>query len=267
MASTEMLMKAADAKIRTLIKQVDPADLACHNTGYAQVGDLFENLVAPERARYVFALGMLEGQSPGRAVDLGCLFPYMPMLLTALGWQVTAVDRYSLYGPSMHGTLIEAAASEGFELLDLDMRTELGQVGEADLVLLMAVVEHLNGSPLELVRNIGNLLTPTGGRLLFEVPNIATLWHRLQLLRGVSPLPDYRTYLRSGYPFAGHNREMTVGEVRMLLAEAHMAIDDIRCFDYSPSAPGVPSAVLRLVQRVLPSCRESIMAVAHHEAP
>jgi len=255
-------MAAADDKIRTLIKQVDREDLALHNEGYAPEGDLFDQLVAPERARYVLALRMLEGLPPGRAVDLGCFFPYMPILLTALGWQVTAVDRYSLFGPSVHEALVAMARAEGFELLDLDMTTDLHRIGEADLILLMAVVEHLNGSPLALMQNIAGLLGPRRGNLLLEVPNIATLWHRLQFLRGTSPLPDYGSYLRSSYPFAGHNREMTGGEVRMLLEASGYAIDKLFLFDYSPPAPGLKPALLRLAQRAVPSCRETIMAVA-----
>jgi hypothetical protein len=255
-------MDMADHKIRALIKRVDPADLALHNEGYAPEGDLFDGLVAPERQRYVFALRMLAGLPPGRAVDLGCFFPWMPIMLGALGWEVTAVDRYSMFGPSMHQALVETAAAEGFELLDLDMTTELGRVGEADLVMLMAVVEHLNGSPLELVRTIGTLVERRDGRLFLEVPNIATLWRRLQFLRGVSPLPDYATYLRSSYPFSGHNREMTVAEVRMLLDEAGFSLDRLECFDYSPPAPGLKPAILRGIQRAVPSCRETIMAVA-----
>lgn len=260
--SPEALMAAADDKVRAIIKQVDRADLALHNEGYAPEGDLFDHLVAPERARYLLALRMLDGLPPGRAVDLGCFFPYMPLLLTALGWQVTAVDRYSLYGPSLYEALAATAEVEGFELLDLDMTTELDRVGDADLILLMAVVEHLNGSPLKLMQDIAGLLRSRRGHLLLEVPNIATLWHRLQFLRGVSPLPEYGSYLRSSYPFAGHNREMTAGEVRMLLEEAGYAIDKVSLFDYSPPAPGFKPALLRLVQRVVPSCRETIMAVA-----
>ena len=255
-------MAMADDKVRTIIKQVDRADLALHNEGYAPEGDLFDNLVGPERARYPLALGMLEGLPPGRAVDLGCFFPYMPLLLTALGWQVTAVDRYSLYGPSVYEALAETARVEGFTLLDLDMTTGLDRIGEADLVLLMAVIEHLNGSPLQLMQSIAALLRARNGHLLLEVPNIATLWHRLQFLRGVSPLPEYGSYLHSSYPFAGHNREMTAGEVRTLLREAGYTVDRVSLFDYSPPAPGLKPAVLRLVQRAVPSCRETIMAVA-----
>lgn len=261
-SSPEALLKETDRKIRRLIASVDRADLAVHNDGYAPDGDLFEQIVAPERARYPFAVSMLDGIPPGRAVDLGCFFPYMPILLTQLGWEVTAVDRYSLYGPSLHEALLGTARIEGFELLDLDMTTDLDRVGEADLVMLMAVVEHLNGSPLELMRSIRSLLAGRGGNLLFEVPNMATLWRRVQLLRGVSPLPDYRTYLRSSYPFAGHNREMTVDEVRVLMEESGFTIRTLQPFDYSPPAPGVKPAALRLIRRLIPSCRETIMALA-----
>ena len=262
MPSPETLLSAVDDKMRALIKQVDPADLAVHNDGYARDGNLFEQLIGQERRRYVLALGMLEGLPPGRAVDLGCFFPYMPILLTALGWEVTAVDRYSLFGPSLHEALVDTARNEGFELLDLDMMNGVGPVGEADLVLLMAVIEHLNGSPLELVRGIAALVGPRAGHLLLEVPNIATLWRRIQLVRGISPLPSYGEYLRSSYPYSGHNREMTVDEVRMLLDEAGLQVDRLESFDYSPPAPGIKPWVLRRVGQAVPSCRETIMAVA-----
>lgn len=264
--SPETLLRAADDKVRTLLKGVDPADLALHNVGYAPDGDLFEQLMTPERGRYLHALRLLADLPPGRAVDLGCFVPYMPILLTAMGWEVTAVDRYSLYGPSVNEALKETAVTEGFELVDLDITTDLAPLGEADLVLLMAVVEHLNGSPLELMRNIAALLRPRHGHLLLEVPNMVTLWQRVQMLRGVSPLPDYRTYLHSSYPFAGHNREMTPGEVRILLDEAGFAVDRVACFDYSPPAPGLKPAVLRLIRRAVPSCRETIMAVGRPAA-
>jgi SAM-dependent methyltransferase len=263
MVSQQTLLRSVDDTIRALIKEIDPMDLACHNAGYAPGGDLFEQLVAPERSRYLLALGMLDQLRPGRAADLGCFFPYMPILLTKLGWSVTAVDRYSLYGPSMRQALEETARLEGFILLDLDLTSELDQLGEVDLVLLMAVVEHLNGSPLAVMGHIRDLLSTRNGHVLLEVPNIATLWHRLQLLRGISPLPDYRTYLRSSYPFAGHNREMTISEVEVLLDHAGLFVDQISCFDYSPSTPGIRAAMLRTIQRVLPSCRETIMALAH----
>ncbi len=255
-------MRSVDERLRALVGRIDPSDLAVHNAAYDRGEDLFEQLVATERARYEKAARLIAGLTPGRAVDLGCFIPYMPMLLAGLGWEVVAVDRYSLYGEPVRQALFETARDEGFELLDLDMTTELDRAGEADLVLLMAVVEHLHGSPLELVLGIRRLLAARQGRLLFEVPNIATLWQRLQFARGVSPLPDYRMYLRSAYPFSGHNREMTVAEVRTLMDEAGFTVERLECFDYSPPRPGAKAALLRLAQRAVPSCRESIMALA-----
>lgn len=45
------LLAAADEKIRQLVKRVDPKDLSLHNAGYDPGGELFDQVVTPERER------------------------------------------------------------------------------------------------------------------------------------------------------------------------------------------------------------------------
>ena len=202
-------------------------------------------------------------EPPGRAADLGCFIPYMSIALARLGWKVAAADRYSLYGEVLRRTIFDLGQREGFDVVDVDIMRDdsMASLGERDLVLLMAVVEHLNGSPRQVLANIWRLLPPEG-MLLFEVPNIAELSKRIRLLRGKSPLPLYSSYLASSYPFEGHNREMTVAEVKYLLLEMAFHVQRVDCFDYSPPVSTPKRVLLGALRRLVPASRETIMAVA-----
>jgi SAM-dependent methyltransferase len=256
-----MVMTDVADVLRTVADAIEVDDLAGHNAGISRYdGNLWHHLVVVEGPRFARALEMLEPQSPGTVVDLGCLLPYMPIVLARRGWNVTAVDRYDLYGPTLRSAVERCAKAEGFELVDADI-LEKPDLGAFDVALLMAVVEHLNGSPLPLLEHIREMLNP-GGRLLFEVPNLAELGKRIGLLRGRSPLPLIEEYARSDYPFTGHNREMTVAEVKWLLDAAEFDIEQFDCFDYSPPNRGLKPAVIRHLRRRLPDAAETIMALA-----
>jgi len=246
--------------LRDVVDHVAIDDLSKHNMGLGRyAGDPWHHLVAIEEPRYRRALVMLDDITPGRVADLGCFVPYMPVALARRGWDVTAVDRYDLYGPSLKDAIRRCATSEGFRIVDADILGEL-DLGHFDAVLLMAVVEHLNGSALPLLGRIHDMLAPEG-HLLFEIPNLAELGKRIALLRGRSPLPPIDEYSRSEYPFLGHNREMTVAEVRWLLEAARFRIDRLECFDYSPPAPGVKPWLVRQMRRRIPAASETIMAL------
>lgn len=247
--------------LREVVDHVAVEDLARHNAGIGRYGDdPWHHLVVVEERRYLRALAMLDGRTPGKAVDLGCYVPYMTVALARRGWDVTAVDRYDMYGPSLRGAIQRCAASEGFAIVDADILGDL-DLGRFDVVLLMAVVEHLNGSALPLLSRIHDMLRP-GGQVLFEVPNLAELGKRIALLRGRSPLPPIDEYSRSEYPYSGHNREMTVSEVQWLLEAAGFRVDRLECFDYSPPNPGLKPWLIRTVRRRVPAASETIMVLA-----
>ena len=107
----------------------------------------------------------------------------------------------------------------------------------------------------------------SGPLLLAVLSPLATRalpWERIRFLMGRSPLPDYGVYLDSAYPFTGHNREMTVGEVRLLLEDAGFEIERLMCYDYTPTRTmSIKGRLLRAAKRVLPgNFGESILALA-----
>jgi 2-polyprenyl-3-methyl-5-hydroxy-6-metoxy-1,4-benzoquinol methylase len=227
-------LRAADQAIRPLLAAINLDDLGTHNAGYWDYGGT--DAWFAERERFVRALDLIVATTPsGSVIDLGCFVPYLPVALARLGYETRIVERFELYGSTFRSELEKVGSNEGIEVIDADLSSDdLVHLGEHDVVLLTAVVEHLNGSPRALMRRIHALTRPTGS-LIFEVPNIATLAQRLRFLLGRSPLPDYKVYLESDYPFTGHNREMTVEEVRLLLDDSGFVIERLACYNYIPA--------------------------------
>lgn len=98
-----------------------------------------------------------------------------------------------------------------------------------------------------------------------EVPNIAETVKRVGALLGRSPLPDYAAYLDSAYPYMGHNREMTVDEMRYLLERTGYRVELLECYDYAPvKALRLTGHVGLVIKRLLPlpNSGQAIVAVA-----
>jgi hypothetical protein len=266
----DALLADVDRTIRPLVEGLEVRDLSGHNAGcLAYDTDKFAWFVGAERGRYRRAIERItERRRGGAVVDLGTFVPYLPVALARLGYRVRIVERFGLYAPAIQSAVHALAEQEGIETFDRDILTDdLADIGPADVVMLLAVVEHLNGSPRGLMTKVEGLLG--GGFLLFEVPNIADLAKRLSLMIGRSPLPAYPLYLDSAYPFMGHNREMTVGEVRHLMAATGFTVERLDCYDYVPFDGIGPRG--RLIRRLKPFMplrdhRESIMVVARPAA-
>jgi hypothetical protein len=183
-----------------------------------------------------------------------------------LGYEVKIVDKYVLYGTELKGSIERLASKWSIQVFDLDiLNDDFGTLGRNDVVFLMAVVEHLNGSPRFLMEKTRDIISDRGF-LLFEVPNIAEFGKRLIPIRGHSVLPDYSSYLDSAYPFAGHNREMTAAEVAYLFKNTGYDIDELFCYDYGPvRLNGWKSRLLKVGKLLAPMKNKEhvIRAVVH----
>lgn len=268
------VLAQVDRAVMALLESVKPEDLSSHyelalrqNNSRPLAADVFDLFIGRERARFVKAIGIIRGvRASGSVCDLGCFLPYLPLALRKLGYQVTIVDNYSLFGDSLKQAIFRFAKENDIRVVDTDILDSslTSLVGAHSVVILMAVVEHLHGSPRQLMENVRDILTPDG-ILLFEVPNIADLGSRLQFLLGRSPLPDYAQYLFSDYPFRGHSREMTMAEVLYLLRQTGFHVARTWCYDYwIPDKSRVLGRTFELAKRLLPihNRGQSIMALA-----
>lgn len=227
--------------------------------------DPIHNLIDVEFQRYRFAAELIvqRHSKASRVYDLGTFIPVLPIALTKLGFDVTVCERFSLYDQQLRDVVESAVEDYDIAVRDIDMLNDsLSFLNDADFVLLMAVVEHLNGSPRELLSSIFTNLR-SGCHLIFEVPNIADLAKRIRLARGRSPLPPYPLYYQSAYPYSGHNREMTMKEVRFALEEAGFVLEELFCTDYSPPC-STKDRLIRVAKKLLPLSdhNETIFAVA-----
>ena len=91
----------------------------------------------------------------GRALDLGAGPGAMGERLHSLGFDVLSVDRDSAAYQGQRAFLAQ-------DLNDPHFADVIGQ-NSFDLIVAVEVIEHIE-SPINFLRNIAQLLTPTGGR-------------------------------------------------------------------------------------------------------
>lgn len=241
---------------------VGPAELeriARHDRPLAQ-WDPVEYMRRSE-VRYVHALRLLEGRARFRepVLEVGGFLGVFPLALARLGVPVTVAERYDLYDGALDSvrSLLEEA---GARVWDVDFTAPDLPAEPYAVVVSMAMVEHVAGSPRALMQNLRSCCS---GFLLLEVPNLAYGYKRWQLLRGQTIHPPLRDVYESATPFTGHHREYTVADLRELLELSGFRLDDATTFNYSLN--GHVLTRIRphdFLTRVLPSWRELLMAVA-----
>ena len=168
--------------------------------------------------------GRLLDVGGGLGVNLACLAALRPDVAGVL------VDRFSEYdGENRMGAAEDAfplLRDRGVEVHAMDFwpdaRLPFGD-GAFQVATLLDVVEHLPGSPLDLLREIHRVLAP-GGRLILSGPNAAKLTSRLKLLAGKHPHIPFEAWVEG--PYYSHYREYTPDEYASLLERAGFLVEE-----------------------------------------
>ena len=181
--------------------------------------DPFSYFVTNEWASCEVVLAWYEKNVPrgAKVLDVGTFTGAIPLLLAWAGYKVTTIEKYDWYGDGFN-PLIGYLRSNGIEVIDADITSDIVFKDTFDVVQMLAVVEHLHGSPLKVLTTLKGALSPAG-RMMISVPNQARLGKRIQLIMGDSTMPSYIDYLQSSYPFTGHHREYTFSEMKVLMSE------------------------------------------------
>lgn len=211
--------------------------------------------------RYVHALRLLERRAPADAavLEVGGFLGVLPLALARLGLPVTVAERYDLYDGALDAVkalLLEAGA----RVWDVDFTSDDVPEERFPVVINMAMVEHVAGSPRRLMENLRRVC---GSCLLLEVPNLAYGYKRWELARGRTIHPALRDVYASAAPFTGHHREYTLADLHELLRLSGFRVAETTTFNYSLS--GGWRTRLRpqdALSRLLPSWREVLMAAA-----
>jgi hypothetical protein len=125
-----------------------------------------------------------------------------------------------------------------------------------DLVLFCEVIEHLNRWPIEVLRDVYDLLAP-GGKLILTTVNFVRGTNRLRMLVGKSPLINPFERNPDG---TNHIREYTVQELEQYLGKAGFFNLHSRYWSLYP--PGIAGTMASLCGALVPSTSSHIVVVA-----
>ncbi|HEV8584861.1 MAG TPA: class I SAM-dependent methyltransferase [Methylomirabilota bacterium] len=141
-------------------------------------------------------LRLLEGERPGRLLDVGCAGGELAALLAERGWKA--------HGAEGEPALVEAARARGVDAraMDLDRAPLPWPDGAFDAVIAAEVIEHVVDTD-RLLAEMARVLRP-GGVLVVTTPNLASLENRLRLLLGRYPM-----WMDVGVAGTGHLRYYT----------------------------------------------------------
>lgn len=114
-----------------------------------------------------------------------------------------------------------------FDLNDAQYRDRWIKLPSVDIAVMAEVLEHLYTAPTLVLAFVHSLLL-TGGILIVETPNAATLKKRLKLLFGENPYEMIRENARN----PGHYREYTKRELHQIAATVGFEVLDCVLSNY-----------------------------------
>jgi 2-polyprenyl-3-methyl-5-hydroxy-6-metoxy-1,4-benzoquinol methylase len=125
--------------------------------------------------------------------------------------------------------------SSGVRVVETSSQNEvdiIGQLGEFDAVISMAVIEHVPHTPREFLHSLVSHVRP-GGILAVDTPNIARYWNRKRMAEGKSVHQPIDLQFYSDIPYTGHHREYTADEVVWMLKQVGVRDIAVKLFDYN----------------------------------
>ena len=227
MVNAEKIYNQTIKELTPLLIALDYEKISKHSRGYSNYKkDPVYFFCHAEKKRFLLTFNFLlkHGLNDKSCyLDLGTFIPVIPLMIKETGAGVEVVDKFSLYGNTLK-PIVDLLKRKKIIVYDLDIIND--DISNKfpndyyDFISCEAVIEHLHGSPVNLLTAAKKLLKPRG-KIVVAVPNAASLAHRANLLlRGVPPFPPIEGYLASDYPFIGHNREYNLREFKYLLNDA-----------------------------------------------
>lgn len=174
------------------------------------------------------------GIKNAKILDVGSLLGTFSVPLKKFGHEVVAVDRFSSFDGSLDA-LLETMKDEGIKIVNVNESNEteiLSGLGFFDLVISMAVIEHIPHTPRFFLENLKKRVKPKGW-FAIDTPNLSRYWNRHSIMNDGPVMQDMKFQYFSEIPFCGHHREYTQNElIWMFNQTGYTNIEAIR-FDYN----------------------------------
>ena len=169
-----------------------------------------------------------------KILEYGSLFGYFSSVLKDLGHHVTAFDRYN----NFNGAFEEFCSDMKTRDINVIQSSEdneerdFGQLEKFDVIICMAVIEHIPHTPKYFLQRLRSKLK-NGGILILDTPNVTRLENRTNLSNDLSNFQDIKYQFNTDIPWVGHHREFTMNELIYILKE--LSFSDIyhKRFDYN----------------------------------
>ena len=167
-------------------------------------------------------------------LEVGALFPALPITLSMLGFRVTVVEEFGFYPREIRDLYDEISQRYSVVFLNKNVTStpKVGLGGDYEYVSLMGVIEHLPHTPRLLLENIHSNMKQ-GGTLFVDVPNLYFAATIIRFLKGKHIQPPIETIYDSGIPYVGHHREYSIPDLRYVLGKSGFGIKRLELFNYS----------------------------------
>jgi len=256
-------------ELRPFLEKLDIERISKHNRGYLRYAeDPVKHFIDAELIRYFHTVNFIFTSLPKSVyiLDIGFFIPVIPIALSKLGFTVFSLEKLSYYDGALDEIISFAMGKYKIKVIDFDLfEDDISDLEHKfDIVLLLAILEHLNGTPKFLL-NTSRRLVKHEGYIIVEVPNVASLTKRLTLLiKGKLPYSPFEDFFNSEYPFSGHNREYTVDDLKYALMKSGFELIRLEVFHHSALKPrSLKGKLLYLVELIGPaSWKPNIWAVA-----
>ena len=224
-------------------------EMALHCYSWAAGSFDFKKYLECSSVRFYQAYHLFSADREVRRIcDIGGFWVVFPITLKVLGYDVTMTESLGYYGDTFKG-LFQYIASRGVRIVDYDPFAECATPPiTADIVTVMAVLEHYPHSLQTFMGNVSQIMAPTG-KIYLEVPNIAFWPKRVRFLMGETSNTPLKDIFKSKVPFIGHHHEFTISELRDLAELSGLSILKESFYNYSPgSFPSLKMALKNPLQ-------------------
>lgn len=162
-------------------------------------------------------------QEHKKFLDVGAGAGVIPLVLGKAGYECSVIDTWAEYDKIRHNRMgvkediLKRLEANGIEIKFCNIEKEPFPFEDQsfDAVLFLDVIEHIHGSPKDVLKEIRRVLV-SNGILVITTPNLCTLKNRLSMLFGRSNQVEL-DYWYNRQPFFGHIREYTLPEVERML--------------------------------------------------